>query len=942
MGALPETAQSLAETLAAADDPVAVLPSVLPCDPLDLLIALHEEVKRSMLKDLAYAGRAAAAAWLIARRSPDDPLLQAQVHWTQATAILYVPDYVRSLEHYDVALTWYDRACQALAPTIPARDIRVVHIVRIFCLSELGRYREAQEAVELAERWLHDHPNDAAHLTFIENRSVLAFSMGDYAKMIDLADAMIALATRLDYPDRIAHGWVNRAYACTYLGRFAEAEAALNQGIAAATLAEEPITIARAQLNRAYLLRCQGHLFAALQILQEAQHGLTQAEGEAAEVALVQAAIYEQLRQLPEAQQSARFAAERYAQQLMPTYSADAALQAARIAVQRHQESAARKLLRRATIQAEQAHLPVLTAKIQLTETLLATLPVQDVAPSALTRKRRIARTTAQQAVAVLQSLGFVQEATEGLLTVATLDVQLGDIEAALALYQSLAEQSYRQIQLTANTELGVLLPVAEALPYLQRAAALAVEQRRSLPMEELQARYSTETSSCHMRLAACYMALGDVVSAFETVCAAKAGSLLDLRAAAGSVDEATRALLESAKASIVQWRDQEREHRRTAQHAVQMGHHERAAYHLQRAQAAAAELHTSEQTLTAALRTLGDRVGHMRVPCLAEIQRALLPGMAVLEYAHWGDDLFSFLVQPHHPPAFRRLGEYHRLAPLLDRLYLIDDPQAPNARTEIQEALAPFRNILVAPWQAEIATAAHLLIAPCGMLHHVPWAALWDGTAYLSEQFTLTLTPCVALWAAPHDLPRVSIGPPRLLGCPGSEQQHLAHVAEELAAISRHIPDAQIIANATASDLRLTPAPWLLHVAAHGHTNPAAPVCSTLELADGPFLLLEAHRLQLQGTQLVTLSACETGVRPDYGDMALALAGAFLCAGARAVLASLWAVSDAATAMFMERFYAALMAGVPPAEALRQAQQHLRRAHPLDWAAFQLWSGAH
>jgi hypothetical protein len=54
----------------------------------------------TLLKDLAHAGRSAAAAWLIAQRYPDDPLLQAQAHWTQGTAILYVPEYVRSLEHY--------------------------------------------------------------------------------------------------------------------------------------------------------------------------------------------------------------------------------------------------------------------------------------------------------------------------------------------------------------------------------------------------------------------------------------------------------------------------------------------------------------------------------------------------------------------------------------------------------------------------------------------------------------------------------------------------------------------------------------------------------------------------------------------------------------------------------------------------------------------------
>src|SRR6266545_1287521 len=91
----------------------------------------------------------------------------------------------------------------------------------------------------------------------------------------------------------------------------------------------------------------------ALTVLREAQRGLAQATGEAAELAIVEAIIYEQLRQLPEAQRAARFAAEQFARQAMPIYSAGAALQAARIAIQQQQARAAQKLLALATAQAQ-------------------------------------------------------------------------------------------------------------------------------------------------------------------------------------------------------------------------------------------------------------------------------------------------------------------------------------------------------------------------------------------------------------------------------------------------------------------------------------------------------------------------------------------------------------------------------------------------------------
>jgi CHAT domain-containing protein len=58
-------------------------------------------------------------------------------------------------------------------------------------------------------------------------------------------------------------------------------------------------------------------------------------------------------------------------------------------------------------------------------------------------------------------------------------------------------------------------------------------------------------------------------------------------------------------------------------------------------------------------------------------------------------------------------------------------------------------------------------------------------------------------------------------------------------------------------------------------------------------------------------------------------------------VLASLWAVSDAATAALMDHFYAALADGMRPDVALRHAQQQIWERYPLDWAAFQIWAGA-
>lgn len=936
----------LAAVLAAANDPAALLPAVLPCAPLDLLIELHAVVTGSILSDLAKAGRAAAAAQVVAARFPEDALLQAQARWTHGTAVLYIPDYACALADYDAALRAYDCACKQLAPAIPERDVRIVHVVRVACLSELGRYHEAQQAAIAAEQWLSEHPHDYARLTLLLNQSQLAGNMGAYVEMVNVADAMIALATALNATARLAQGWINRAYACTFLGRFHEAEKALDAAIATATRAQEPLTVARAQWNRARLLRCQGRLFDALQVLREAQGGLAQAAGEAATVALEEACIYERLRQLSDAQQAAQRAAERYAELEMPAYSAGAYLQAATVAIQQQRRSTARRLLDRARPQLDQADLAQLRAQAAVVEAELAALPDDMVpfAPSA--RQRRIARRQAQQAAAVLGASGLVQEAARAQLVSAALASELGDDAAALALYRSLLHQTAPSVQLAAHAGLGAALPPAEGLAYLQHAAKLTVDQRRRLPMEELQARYSSETSPHHLRLAACCLELNDVVGALHSVWAAKAGPILDLRAAAATLDRTTDEALRAYKMELARWRAQADDQRREAQHALQQQLMERAAYFTQQAELAEAAVQTTEHALTAALRVLDDRGGFAEVPTVPELQAALPDGTALLEYAERDDALICFVVRPEHDVECRVLGDTRALERLVDRWMLVCrrlmcDPQATDAAAQIAAALAPLCELLVQPLADVVEHSPDVLIAPWGIMHHVPWAALIANLAHRHIPGLITLTPCGALWAATADLSNAAPGAPRLLGYAGSGARHLPCVGEELAAIAHHLPHAQVCLDATAADLRETPPPRVLHLAAHALTNPVAPVCSTIELADGPFLLLEAHRLNLRGTQLVVLSACETSVRPDYGDMALALAGAFLCAGARAVLASLWQVSDAATAALMDRFYAAVAGGVSPAAALGRAQQEMRAAYPLDWAAFQLWAAA-
>jgi CHAT domain-containing protein len=108
----------------------------------------------------------------------------------------------------------------------------------------------------------------------------------------------------------------------------------------------------------------------------------------------------------------------------------------------------------------------------------------------------------------------------------------------------------------------------------------------------------------------------------------------------------------------------------------------------------------------------------------------------------------------------------------------------------------------------------------------------------------------------------------------------------------------------------------------------------------DGIVTAREIAGLDWWGTQLVVLSACETGVGAvASGDGVYGLRRALLLAGAASQVVSLWNVSDAATRELMRDYYDELVRGTGRAEALRSAKLRLLRqpryAHPYYWAAF-------
>jgi CHAT domain-containing protein len=158
---------------------------------------------------------------------------------------------------------------------------------------------------------------------------------------------------------------------------------------------------------------------------------------------------------------------------------------------------------------------------------------------------------------------------------------------------------------------------------------------------------------------------------------------------------------------------------------------------------------------------------------------------------------------------------------------------------------------------------------------------------------------------------------------------------------------------------------PRILHLATHGYffpepreTKPAGPgprapdarwesplLRSGLALAganrrpgsaDGQLAARDVSGLDLVGTELVLLSACETAAVPT-GRSVVGLQRSFLLAGARSCVTSLWRVPAPQRQEFLEDFYRRVLSGEPRAEALRAAQLALKAKHPepIYWGAF-------
>jgi CHAT domain-containing protein/Tfp pilus assembly protein PilF len=303
------------------------------------------------------------------------------------------------------------------------------------------------------------------------------------------------------------------------------------------------------------------------------------------------------------------------------------------------------------------------------------------------------------------------------------------------------------------------------------------------------------------------------------------------------------------------------------------------------------------------------------------------------------------------------------------------------------QSSRRGIRERLVDPVFSNLPATGHLLVAPDGVIAQLPFEVLPDTeNGFAVDKYT------VSYLATSRDLLRQLISWPGEPGAdvvvadpdfnwssprsakPNAKFEPLPGTRKEGLAIGKILGvEPWLAADARKSKLMALSAPRVLHLATHGFFDeepsrgwqlpldllvlPGEPNTfndplhhSGLALAganlsdhgevadDGLLTASDVTGMNLAGTQLVVLSACETGLgKVQATEGVIGLRRAFQLAGARTVIASLWRVPDEQTYELMTGFYRRLLDGMSRVDALRAAQLELREKvpSPFFWGAF-------
>ncbi|CAH3196534.1 unnamed protein product, partial [Porites evermanni] len=270
-------------------------------------------------------------------------------------------------------------------------------------------------------------------------------------------------------------------------------------------------------------------------------------------------------------------------------------------------------------------------------------------------------------------------------------------------------------------------------------------------------------------------------------------------------------------------------------------------------------------------------------------------------------------------------------------------------------EALKIMYELIIAPTSQWI-TDDELIVVPDGSSFFIPYASLVDQhSRYLSETLRIRLAPSLTALRLLTDCPEGhhSTSGALLVGNPwvetvrfkGDKFKQLPGAEEEVKIIGQILNIEPLIGKNATKDQVLSglQSVSLVHIASHGHAETGEIIlspnnASSKKPEEEDFLLSMADVLNAKlNAKLVVLSSCYTGRGKIKAEGVVGIARSFLAAGARAVITSLWEISDEATLAFMKHFYEQLMAGQSASKSLNQTMKWMQNTG--DFSAVKYWA---
>lgn len=348
---------------------------------------------------------------------------------------------------------------------------------------------------------------------------------------------------------------------------------------------------------------------------------------------------------------------------------------------------------------------------------------------------------------------------------------------------------------------------------------------------------------------------------------------------------------------------------------------------------------------------------GAAPVAGLADLQRSLHPFEVFISYVTSTAPAVAIVVD-RHAARIVRLGDRREVANAIDSLnFDVEDDRW-------REPIDVLRGALVQPLQL-LPTDRFVIVCPDSGTEGVPWSLLF-GPLEMKPSRALAVVPSGAIFNWIRNAPRgcacgtLAVGDPdysasrdprdvalfgqvtaRALPGTGDEVRTLVQENEDTLLIGREATERRI------REAAVTHGRWeLVYFAGHGRHDREFPERSSIFLSpeppdDGFLSAHEIARLSMP-VDLVVLAACESALGTDRrGEGAFGLPRAFLRAGARSVIGSLWRVDDGATRALLAEVVRRWRSGQCPATAVAEAQRTARSdprwSHPRYWAGWQV-----